>query len=155
MREPDKSTDVISSPPDQTPPHPRRILYAEDMSALRILLQETLGREGYEIHCCEHGEAAWQMLAVQPDRFDLLITDHHMPVLNGLELVQRLRTSGIFAGRIVVFSSELSEEVDQAYRDLAVDCILKKPVLRQTLRRVLAELWRSATPSRSTAPTAK
>jgi CheY-like chemotaxis protein len=155
MREPDMPTDVISSPPDQTPPQPRRILYAEDMSALRILLQETLGRDGHEIHGCEHGEAAWQMLSAQPDRFDLLITDHHMPVLNGLGLVQRLRTSGIFAGKIVVFSSELSEAVDQAYRDLAVDCILKKPVLRQTLRRMLADLWRNTTPSRSTAPTAK
>lgn len=148
-------TDLIISPPDQTPPQPRRVLYAEDMFALRILLQETLGRDGHEIHCCEHGEAAWQMLSAQPDRFDLLITDHHMPVLNGLGLVQRLRTSGIFAGKIVVFSSELSEEVDQAYRDLAVDCILKKPVLRQTLRRVLASLWRDPALSRSTAPAAE
>lgn len=149
------TTDVISLSPDQTPPQPRRMLYAEDMPALRILLQETLGRDGHEVRCCEHGEAAWQMLSAQPHSFDLLITDHHMPVLNGLGLVQRLRTSGIFAGKIVVFSSELSEDVDQAYRDLAVDCILKKPVMRQTLRWVLTSLWRDPTPLSSNAPTAE
>lgn len=155
MPKPVMPADEIPSPPAPSPPTRRRILYAEDMSALRILLQETLGRDGHEIHCCEHGGEAWRELSARPDHFDLLITDHHMPVLNGLELVRRLRHSDIFPGKILVFSSELSEDVDQAYRALGVDGILKKPVFRQPLRRVLAELWRDATAVCSTAPTAE
>lgn len=149
------STDVIIARPEPSPPPPRRILYAEDMSALQILMREMLGRDGHDTHCCDDGEAAWQTLAARPDRYDLLITDHHMPVLNGLGLVQRLRHHGVFPGKIVVFSSELSETVDQAYRDLAVDGILKKPVFRQQLRRVLAELWRNTPAPRSAIPAAK
>jgi len=56
----------------------------------------------------------------------VVITDHHMPKMDGLELVRRLRQME-FPGRIMVFSSELSEEICAEYADLRVDPLLTSP----------------------------
>jgi CheY-like chemotaxis protein len=98
-----------------------------------------LAKEGHLVETANDGLEALDWLTQAPAAFDLLITDHHMPGMNGLELVGRLRTLR-FPGQIVVFSSELSEEITAAYHRLRVDCILPKPVFPATLRAVLAGL---------------
>ena len=55
------------------------------------------------------------------------------------ELVARLRAMN-YKGRIIVFSSELSEEVDATYRHHKVDFILPKPVFPSELRALFATL---------------
>ena len=67
------------------------------------------------------------------------ITDHHMPTVSGLELVARLREMN-YTGRIIVFSSELSEAVDASYRKYKVDFLLPKPVFPSDLRALFATL---------------
>jgi CheY-like chemotaxis protein len=62
-----------------------------------------------------------------------------MPTVSGLELVARLRAMD-FKGRIIVFSSELSEDVDATYRHHQVDFILPKPVFPSELRALFATL---------------
>jgi len=118
----------------------RRVLYADDMRELRTLLEMILRRDGgYTVETVPDGRDALERIVAAPGAFDVLITDHHMPCMNGLELVGRLRALR-FPGQIVVFSSELSEEIATAYRQLRVDCILPKPVFPATLRAVLATL---------------
>jgi len=118
----------------------RRVLYADDMRELRALLEMILRRDaGYTVESVPDGRDALERITAAPDAFDVLITDHHMPGMNGLELVRRLRALR-FPGRIVVFSSELSEEIALAYHQLRVDCILPKPIFPATLRAVLAAL---------------
>lgn len=119
---------------------PRRILYSDDMQALRDVIRLTLGKDGHKVECVDDGSIALQRVQSQPDYYELVITDHHMPVMDGLELVQRLRDLD-YPGKIVIFSSELSERVTSAYRTLDVDCILMKPIFMPKLRQVLRELW--------------
>jgi len=116
-----------------------RILYADDMRELRDLAVITLGRDGHTVECVKDGQAALGRVTAEPDSFDLLITDHHMPNMNGLELVQHVRTLP-FKGKIIVFCSELSQDVNQSYCDLKVDEILYKPIMPSELRSVLARL---------------
>jgi len=65
-----------------------------------------------------------------------------MPVLSGLQLVEKLR-AGNYAGRIIVLSAHLTSEVEQAYRALVVDHILRKPFdiaeLRAAVEQVAAD----------------
>ena len=116
-----------------------RILYAEDMRELRDLAMITLGRDGHTVECVKDGQAALARLTATPAAFDLLITDHHMPNMNGLELIQQVRRLP-YKGKIIVFCSELSQDVNQAYCDLEVNEILYKPILPSELRSVLARL---------------
>lgn len=121
------------------------MLYADDLPEMRELLRVLLAREGHVVTTVEDGEFAWERLTADPAAFDLLVTDHHMPRLNGLELVERVRGSA-FRGKVVVFSSELSPAVHAAYRAHAVDAILAKPIFPGTLRDLLRQLFQ---PTRS------
>lgn len=109
------------------------------MRELRDLAMITLGRDGHTVECVKDGQAALGRLSAQPDAFDLLITDHHMPNMNGLELIQQVRTLP-YKGKIIVFCSELSQDVNQSYCNLGVNEILYKPIMPSELRNVLARI---------------
>ena len=104
-----------------------RILYADDMRELRDVARIALTREGHRIECVGDGRQALDRVTAAVAAYDLVITDHHMPHLNGLELVAELRRLP-FAGKILIFCSELSPAVNEAYRQLGVDRILYKPI---------------------------
>lgn len=131
--------------PSSRPPQdrPARVLYAEDLRDLRELMRLILHRAGYEIETVADGEEALRRLREPRADFDLLITDHHMPVLNGLELVRQLPAVP-FRGKVMVFSSEIDPAVLREYHRLGVHLILPKPIRPDALRRMLAQLLTTA-----------
>jgi CheY-like chemotaxis protein len=63
-----------------------RILIAEDEEALRALCARALAAEGHEVNsACDGGEAL-DLLAREQGRFDLLLTDIRMPIMDGIAL---------------------------------------------------------------------
>jgi two-component system chemotaxis response regulator CheY len=133
------STPVTSQAVSSTPKKSLRVLYADDMKELRQLLEVVLGRDGHKVESVPDGHLALDLLKQNPAAYDVVITDHHMPTVSGLELVAKLRGMN-YKGRIIVFSSELSEEVDATYRHHQVDFILPKPVFPSELRALFATL---------------
>ena len=126
---------------ESTPPKRLlRVLYADDMRELREIARIALSREGHLIECVSDGQEALDRITADPDAYDLLISDHHMPHLNGLELVTQVRALP-FKGKILIFSSELSSTVAEAYHEQKVDRILFKPVFPSELRQALVDLF--------------
>ncbi len=126
---------------------PRRalhILYADDVRELREITRLSFERAGHRIDCADDGDVALEKI-ITGSAYDLVITDHCMPRMEGLELVTRLRERN-FPGKIIVFCSELSDEVATAYHALHVDRLLYKPIFPSKLRLVLAELFPDAGP---------
>lgn len=68
---------------------PKRILIAEDDSTLRCAMKFILIAAGYSAESAADGEEALAMLAHHD--FDLLLTDRHMPRVDGVELVRAIR----------------------------------------------------------------
>jgi CheY-like chemotaxis protein len=129
-------------PTASNPAKPRksfRVLYADDMRELRQLLEIVLGRDGHKVDSVHDGHVALEMLRKDPTAYEVVITDHHMPNISGLQIVAELRAMK-YPGRIIVFSSELSTEVDAAYRRHKVDHILPKPIFPSDLRAIFATL---------------
>lgn len=135
---------IIQKPGAASPQKQLRVLYADDVRELREIVRITLTREGHYIECVADGQLALQRVMTEL-AFDLVITDHHMPNLSGLELVGRLRALS-FRGKILVFSSELNPAVADDYRQLGVDRILDKPIFPAALRKVIVELFGAAGP---------
>jgi two-component system, chemotaxis family, chemotaxis protein CheY len=131
--QPSATTLVESNPTGKT----LRILYVDDVIELRELMQLMLSQDGHSVEPAINGVQALKKLAENPGVFDVVITDHHMPKMDGLELVRRLRALE-FPGRIMVFSSELSPSIADGYADLRVDHFLTKPVSPAVLREKLA-----------------
>jgi CheY-like chemotaxis protein len=115
-----------------------RVLCAEDDLSLAAMLKSALEHAGYSVQCVDDGYKALAQIAADPASFDALITDHQMPTMPGLALISKLRDTP-FSGTIIVHSSALTDAEKAAYRALAVDEILSKPVrlsdLLATLKR--------------------
>ncbi|MEC7641631.1 MAG: sigma-54 dependent transcriptional regulator [Nitrospinota bacterium] len=67
----------------------KRVLIVDDESEMRIALEATLQREGYQIALSENGRAALNRL--QNETFDLVLTDMRMPEMGGLELLRSIK----------------------------------------------------------------
>ena len=112
----------------------RRLLYAEDDEIVRGALSQLLTLLGWEVTCEPHGTAAINRL--NEEKFDVVLTDHHMPVTDGVGLVQHLRARG-FPGRIYVISGAMPEAQWDEYLRLNVDGIAAKPMALAQLRSLL------------------
>jgi CheY-like chemotaxis protein len=66
----------------------KKILVVEDEEGLRLLYQEELGAEGYEIITAQNGKEAIQKL--EEGKPDLIILDIVMPVMDGMEALGRI-----------------------------------------------------------------
>ena len=66
-----------------------KILVADDEENIRNLFRLRLESEGYEVFTAENGAAAMDIL--YREVIDLVIADVMMPVINGFELVRRMR----------------------------------------------------------------
>jgi two-component system, cell cycle response regulator CpdR len=63
-----------------------RILIADDEEPLRLLVGRAIAMDGHEIVTAEDGAEALEILTEQEGRFDLLLTDIKMPIMDGIAL---------------------------------------------------------------------
>ncbi len=115
------------------------ILAVEDESALAQFLGLVLGGPHCQVSTASDGCKALAKIEAAKTPFDLIITDHRMPNMNGLELVRELRARN-FHGKIAVLSAYLTEENAHAYDQLGVDIRISKPFEVDELRHAVAVL---------------
>jgi CheY-like chemotaxis protein len=102
------------------------ILIVEDEPAVAELIALILGGPAAKVVSASDGWMALMKIGAATTPFDVIITDHHMQRVSGLDLVRRLRMRQ-FAGKIIVLSGYLTKENIQAYEELNVDMFLAKP----------------------------
>ncbi len=88
-----------------------RILVVEDDCELRQLNTQVLSHHGYAVDAAEDGAAAWE--ALQSNRYNLLITDNHMPRLTGIELLKKLRSARMGLPVIMATGTVPTQEMAQ------------------------------------------
>jgi uncharacterized protein (TIGR02266 family) len=107
---------------------------------LKKLASENLGgRVPIEVHFAQDGHSA--LAQVEGQRFDLVVTDLYMPVLDGFQLVKRMKADPRFRDIPVVAISGGGTEAQERATDLGVDVYLGKPVrfvqVLETVKRLL------------------
>jgi CheY-like chemotaxis protein len=113
-----------------------RILAVEDETAVAQLLALVLCGPRCKVTTAADGEEALAKMAAASPPFDIVITDHNMPGVTGLELVRQLRARD-FGGKIAVLSAHLTEENIRCYEELQVDLMLSKPFDLDELRHAI------------------
>ena len=96
----------------QTEQRAARILVADDSSTTRQMVSSVLRGQGYSVVSTVNGAEAWAQLQTEP--FDLVVADLEMPLLNGLLLTQRIRSSATLSALPVVLISGLDSAEDRA-----------------------------------------
>lgn len=98
----------------------RKVLVVDDESSMRFLLRIILEGAGYEVSEAKHGAAALER--VKESRPNLVVTDLMMPVMNGRDLVGRLRADPETASIPILLLSANPNAVVAA-----VDAVVGKP----------------------------
>jgi CheY-like chemotaxis protein len=129
----------MTSTPFEHATRPRRILFAEDHEDVRRVVALLLEYDGYTVDCAENGAVALRLYEANPTAYDILITDHDMPQLDGIGLVQGLRR-GNFNGCVIVISGGLTPALSAAYVELEVNHILPKPVTVSYLSELIEKI---------------
>ena len=115
-----------------------RILVADDDRITRHVLRKVLTGAGFTVTVAKDGVDALKVLRHR--RFDLLLLDVWMPRMNGLDLLERLRTRKSRPRVIVMTSDEAPQTLLEAVRQQAFKYV-HKPIasmeLLQTVRDVL------------------
>ena len=126
---------------------PYRILVVDDEPDIRRLNTEVLAKSGYHVEDADDGAVAWRALSAR--KYDLLITDIHMPTVTGLELVERLRANDV-ALPVILMSATLPAEDVTLHPRLQIQATLKKPYtiaeLLVTVQKVLHTTVGARTP---------
>jgi CheY-like chemotaxis protein len=103
---------------------PRTILYVEDHELVADVVRDALAAEDWRVVSCLDGAAALTKLA-SGARYDLLLTDNHLPHVNGLELVRYVRLSPARAALPIIMLSAM-DCATEAYQ-AGVTVFLHKP----------------------------
>ena len=110
------------------------------MPELRELMRDRLALDGHQVETAADGEEALARLTQAPNAFHLIIADHYMPRIDGLDLVWHIRQLP-YTGKIVILSSELSPAMHDRYRRFGVTLLLTKPIFPPTFCQMLRQLF--------------
>ena len=112
-----------------------------------------LARPGYHVDVAEDGAAGWE--ALQANRYDLLITEHDLPKLTGVELVKKLRAARM-ALPVVMAAGRLPTDELARNPSLQLAAMLVKPfAVDALLDTVRTSCARPTAPASRSMPPAK
>jgi len=110
----------------------KRILIADDSISSRGMVSIVLRGSGFECVEASDGQQALDLLL--SEKFDLLITDHWMPSMTGLELVKIVREKPAVAGLpIIAMTTDVDVAKSSELRNVGVTACLNKPFSRDEL----------------------
>jgi CheY-like chemotaxis protein len=112
------------------------VLVVEDDPDIRQALAELLEDEGYDCLLAEHGADALETLRQRTP--SLLLVDLLMPVMDGVELITRLRRDARWSHLPVVVMTAAGERIIGVELDSLNVPVLRKPVDVANLARVVA-----------------
>ena len=117
-----------------------RVLYVDDSDFVRDSICSILAANGWNCESAAGGATALPWLTTDQWLFDILITDHQMPGMTGLEFVRAVRATTAFMGKIVVHSTMLNSSERTAYVRLGVNAIVPKNGNPESLLKTIQEL---------------
>ncbi|OYX20886.1 MAG: hybrid sensor histidine kinase/response regulator [Rhodobacterales bacterium 32-66-9] len=121
--------------PVQVPVAVKRVIAVDDQFINRTILERQLAPCGIEVTLCRSGTEVLERLAQDP-AYDVVLTDHAMPEMDGVQLLDQIRVAGHTLPVMLLSSNPM--HLGTLAHDFAA--ILQKPILRSDLYRHLQSL---------------
>ena len=116
----------------------KSILVVDDTRSMRAMVAAVLEGAGYEVAQAGDGIEALELARTRV--FDLVVTDHNMPRMDGVTLVRELRQlSNYDAVALIVLSTEASPELKQKGREAGATGWMAKPFDPQRMLDIVAK----------------
>ncbi|WOD12263.1 response regulator [Pseudomonas sp. NyZ704] len=124
----------------------RRVLIVDDNATCRKVLQQQCNAWGMQAQCVSGGKEALALLRTQAhlgSPFDIVLVDHSMPGMSGLELATRIKDDAAIRNQLlIIMLTGVSHAPSRVIaRNAGIRRILSKPVAGYTLRTTLIDEW--------------
>lgn len=116
------------------------VLLVEDTADIRNLVSTYLRRAGVTVKSVENGAHALEVVA--RERFDLVLMDIQMPVMDGVTAMRSLRAAN-YATPVIALTANAMKDEQESYRAAGFSDVLAKPVDRVLLHRMLEKYLRA------------
>lgn len=122
------------------PPNCFTILVVDDMLPNRVLLRKVLKNAGYAVVEASNGIEALELLMRENVLPDLIITDVEMPRMDGIAMIQQIRTLGTSVAEIPIItaSGNADDEMNRRAVEAGSDAFMTKPFDLPALRKQIA-----------------
>jgi two-component system cell cycle response regulator CpdR len=115
-----------------------RILIAEDEEALCAMCARALSNDGHEVKTACDGGDALDLLTREAGRFDLLLTDIRMPIMDGIALA--LAAVRDYPELTIVLMTGYADQRERAHGlDAIIHDVIQKPFTLASLRGSVSE----------------
>ena len=118
------------------------VLIVDDSKSMRKVIQKSLAISGFAVGECMEAENGRQALdLLEGSWVDLVLSDIHMPEMDGFELIRQLRRNESFKDLPVVFiTTEANEDRLAELLQLGARAYLRKPFRPEEMRSVLGRV---------------
>jgi two-component system chemotaxis response regulator CheY len=115
----------------------KSILVVDDTRSMRKMVAAVLAGAGYDV--AEAGDGLEALELAKGQRFDLVVTDHNMPRMDGVTLVRELRAIAAYDPvALIVLSTEVDPAVKQRGREAGATGWMAKPFDPQRMLDIVA-----------------
>ncbi len=146
----EKSSDAVPMNEEVSTPWPKlRILVVDDLEINRMMFERLLNRYAEHVESVASAQQALSVLQASVDdetkSFDLIVTDMHMPQMNGTELATAVRKEKGLAGIKILLASSGFGGTDLD-GETSIDRVILKPIKQSTLLDAVGDLFDSRIP---------
>ena len=103
-----------------------RVLIADDEESMRMLVARAIGMDGHSVVTAQDGAEALEILNREAGKFDLLLTDIKMPLMDGIALA--LATARDYPAIIILLMTAYADQRERASNlDALIHDVILKP----------------------------
>lgn len=113
------------------------VLVVDDQDDVRAVSQTMLERVGFEVESCDSAESALEIINEHPDYFNVIVTDHNMPKMTGLDLIEEVSKERPDIPFVLVTGYSPEGMYDVMESNDSLKAIIKKPIDRDELAEVV------------------
>ena len=116
------------------------VLIVDDSATMRALIRKILKMSGFDVGEYFEGANGHEALEVlEKNWVDLILSDIHMPVMDGAALVQAVRSHQLWRSiPVVMITTEGRQEVMKSFLQQGVQGYIQKPFKPETIKDKLA-----------------
>ncbi len=129
----------VKEEPEVLPTGSERILFVDDEESLVKMAKQILERLGYEVVTNTSPMEALALFKIEPERFDLVITDMAMPWMAGDKLAQKLMKIRDDIP-VILYSGHSARMDENSAKELGIKAYVTKPLVRRDLALIIRQV---------------
>jgi CheY-like chemotaxis protein len=104
-----------------------RVLFVDDTKDTTDMFCLCFNIAGHFARGATSAPQAMQYVLLEPDNYDVIIVDYHMPEMDGLEVARCVKARAPEVP-IILFTGHSGREIESAARDAGIACVAYKPI---------------------------